>query len=302
MADMDQGIKRLIQLFPGELIAFAKPGVEYISPAPTDVAMERQLILDTLYRARYHGLDCMVNFEAQVDVSRDVPRRMAEYAGRVKTIYHLPLFSIILWLKQKGPVPQPPYEEWLDDYFVSSHNFINIEVYRLSAEQTLASGPIALLPLIPLMEGATEATDVTAMQKIAQSLPSELQQSASELLAVFIARQFNDKDLAKQIYRRIYMSTELLEESPLYQEAIEKGLERGIPKGIEQGVLQAKRDDIRLLLEKRFGPLDAPLITVIESANLDTLKAIFLDAISDSLEHIRTHIQELSADTPQQPT
>ena len=101
------------------------------------------------------------------------------------------------------------------------------------------------------------------------------------------------------------MSTELLEESPLYQEAIEKGLERGIQqgtqRGVEQGVLQAKRDDIRLLLEKRFGSLDVPLNTAIESANLDMLKAIFLDAISDSLESIRAHIQELNTETPQQP-
>ncbi len=300
MGDMDQGIKRLIQLFPAELIAFAKEGMEYVSPAPVDVAMERQLVLDTLFRAQYHHLPCLVNLEAQTVISQEAIRRFVEYAERAKAIYHLPVISVILWLKAGRNVPQPPYEEWLDDYLVSSHNFINIEIYRLSAHVILTSGPPSLWPLIPLMADADEATDIAAMEAIARQLPREQQQGASELLAVFIARQFDNADLAREIYRRVHMSTELLEESPLYREWIAQAEAKGEAKGKVEGEARGKADgelsglrrSVRIILAKRFGPLDETLLAAIDAAQAADLEAVLAQAITDTLDQIRARLQQ----------
>ncbi len=54
MAEMDQGIKRLIQTRPVDVLALALPDVEYLGTQPIDVATEPQLVLDTLLRVRYH--------------------------------------------------------------------------------------------------------------------------------------------------------------------------------------------------------------------------------------------------------
>jgi hypothetical protein len=62
---MDQGIKRLLQARPQDVLTLALPGVEYLAPMPTDVATEPQLVLDTLYQVRYQGEECAVNIEAQ---------------------------------------------------------------------------------------------------------------------------------------------------------------------------------------------------------------------------------------------
>jgi hypothetical protein len=48
MPEMDQGIKRLLQVHPDDMIEMALPGAEYIAPLTTDVATEPQLVLDTL--------------------------------------------------------------------------------------------------------------------------------------------------------------------------------------------------------------------------------------------------------------
>jgi predicted transposase YdaD len=314
MSDMDQGIKRLIQMFPGDIIAFARPGAEYVSAVPAEVAMERQLIMDTLFRARYHGFECLFNIEAQTDIDREMPRRLADYAARARSIYGLPVISVVLWLKQKGNVPQPPFEEWLDDLFVSSHNFINIEIYRLEARDILQLGMAGLLPLIPLMRGADVETDTAAMAAIDQSMPDPLKLSASELLAVFIARQFNDQDLALSILRRFFMSTELLDESPLYREWIRKARVEGITEGkaegiaegkaegkvegIAEGSIEALRESIRVVLQSRFGAIDPDLVALIDSLDASTLRVALPHIATETLVQIQAWFQQ-QAQPPQ---
>ena len=79
------------------------------------------------------------------------------------------------------------------------------------------------------------------------------------------------------------MSTDILDMSPLWQEAV------------DQGALKTKREDIRLLLEKRFGQLDPSLIAAIERTSFATLQAIFLDAVTDPLDQIRARLQSSGA-------
>jgi hypothetical protein len=292
MGDMDQGIKRLIQMFPGDIIAFARPGAEYVSAVPAEVAMERQLIMDTLFHARYHGFDCLFNIEAQTDIDREMPRRLADYAARARSMYGLPVISVVLWLKLKGNVPQPPFEEWLDDLFISSHNFINIEVYRLDAREVLQLGMIGLLPLIPLMQNADVETDAAAMAALAQSMPAPLNLSASELLAVFIARQFNDQDLALSIFRRFFMSTELLEESPLYRAWIGKAHADGVAEGITEGSAESLRESLRVVLESRFGAIDPDLLALIASLDIPTSRAALPHVATETLQEIQAWLRQ----------
>ena len=65
MADMDQGIKRLIQMHPADILSLGVPAAEYVGPLPVDVATEPQLTLDMLMRARFEGADCAVDLEAE---------------------------------------------------------------------------------------------------------------------------------------------------------------------------------------------------------------------------------------------
>jgi hypothetical protein len=75
MADMDQGVKRLLQAHPADIIHLALPGAEYLAPIKTDVATEPQLVLDTLYRVRFQGEECGVNVEIQGYPDPAMPRR-----------------------------------------------------------------------------------------------------------------------------------------------------------------------------------------------------------------------------------
>jgi flagellar biosynthesis/type III secretory pathway protein FliH len=72
-----------------------------------------------------------------------------------------------------------------------------------------------------------------------------------------------------------------------HEAGIEKGLERGIEKGIEKGQLEARRDDLLRLLEKRFGPLRKEQQDQLQEAATEQLIRWFDRAIdAPTLEHV----------------
>ncbi len=102
MREMDQGIKRIVQTHPQDVLQLALPGAEYLGPAPVDVAAEPQLVLDTLQRVRYHGVECLVDIEAEATPRPDIGRRCFEYGSRASVVHQLPVVSVVLWLERGG--------------------------------------------------------------------------------------------------------------------------------------------------------------------------------------------------------
>lgn len=105
MREMDQGIKRIVQTHARDMREFALPGADYLGPAPVDVADELQLVLDTLQRVRYHGVECLVNIEAEVTPRPNIGRRCFEYGSRASVGHQLPVVSVVLWLERGGRPP-----------------------------------------------------------------------------------------------------------------------------------------------------------------------------------------------------
>jgi hypothetical protein len=75
---MDQGIKRLVQSHPADVLALAVPGAEYLETLQSEVATEPQLLLDTLLRVRFEGVVCAVDLEAEARPRPDIGRRLFE--------------------------------------------------------------------------------------------------------------------------------------------------------------------------------------------------------------------------------
>ena len=311
MGDMDQGIKRLLQLRPQDILTIAFPDAhaQYLGPLATDVAMEPQLITDVLQRALLYGIECAIDIEAEAYPSAEMPRRCFAYGARIDIIYNLPVLSVVLLLQPGGSVAPPPYQRSIGPIPIVTWHFQNIEVYRLNGRDILNAGMISLMPLIPFMADRSLALIEEAARAIQEQIPDkELAEDLESMLAVFGAKFFGTETM-RSLMRRLAMSFDIMKESPLFQEwmaeatemGLQRGVERGMQQGMQQGVLQAKRDDMRLLLEKRFGPLDPLLIAAIETANLDKLNAVFIDAISDSLDQIRARLLAPDSDPSQQP-
>ena len=155
MGHMDQGIKALLDLRTEDVVSFALPTARYLGALPPDVATEPQLVLDSLYRIFYQGMDCAVNIEAQARADATMPRRMFEYGARASIVHQLPVISIVLWLFKGKTVPRPPYQMYAGNRLVATWDFINIELYKLSASAIINAGVVGLLPLVPFTQGAS---------------------------------------------------------------------------------------------------------------------------------------------------
>jgi hypothetical protein len=161
MPEMDQGIKRLIQSHPEDVLALALPGAAYLGTLPVDVATEPQLVLDTLLRVEYKGQECAVtlevdNLEGEARPDAAMGWRLFKYGTRATTVMDRVVISVVLWLQPVGIPPQSPYELRIGDEVWGMWRFIGIEVYKLRAQVVFNRGFVGLLPLIPFTQGGAD--------------------------------------------------------------------------------------------------------------------------------------------------
>jgi len=101
--------------------------------------------------------------------------------------------------------------------------------------------------------------------------------------------------------------TELFEESSLYrrwvseaqakgreqglQQGLQQGQQMGLQQGQQQGAERGKRDGLadglRILIERRFGPLTKDLILALAAGDIATLESATAVAATGALEDVR---------------
>lgn len=90
------------------------------------------------------------------------------------------------------------------------------------------------------MGDADLATDTAAMRRVKADITGDQGKSMAALLAVFIARQF-DQSIAQAIVQEVCISTELLDESPLYREWVSRAEAKGKAEGqVESALLDMR--------------------------------------------------------------
>ncbi|MGH2517720.1 MAG: hypothetical protein ACRDHP_18895 [Ktedonobacterales bacterium] len=268
MADMDQGIKRLIQTHPRDVLRFAMPEAEFLGTLPVDVATEPQLVLDTLLRIRLDGQECAVDLEAEASPREGIARRLCDYGSRARVVTGLTVFSVVLWLEPGGKPPTSPYTERIGDRVSVDWHFTGIELYRENAESLLAGGVPGLLPLVPFCRGGTDLGVIARTAELVKAEASAGEVSELEaLLAVFAARR-HDARVIQQLIERILMSTEIIGTSSLYQEWVRKATEEGMAQGMAQGM----RESLLLALRGRFGEVTPEVERAIAAADAERLR------------------------------
>ncbi|MGH2517387.1 MAG: hypothetical protein ACRDHP_17195 [Ktedonobacterales bacterium] len=282
MAEMDQGIKRLLQTHPQDVLSYTLPGAQYLDTIPVDIATEPQLVLDTLFRVRYKGIECAIDVEAEAQPRAGIARRLYQYGSRASTVIGLSVISVVLWLESGGMPPKPPYEEHVADLHIVTWNFHGFEVYNTPARALLERGLPGLLPLVAFTpEGKTLATIEETAALVKETAPAGDLQELEALLAVFAARTFGTDPILAMM-RRIFMNTEILETSPLYQQWISKGREEGRTEGAREAALA--------VLRGRFGALPEDFERALAAAAGARLDAMLAHAATESLEELRARL------------
>ncbi len=101
-------------------------------------------------------------------------------------------------------------------------------------------GPVGLLPLLPFTQGASADMIEAAMRRVKDEAPTEQVRPLAGLPGLFTSR-FYGEDLALNVFRRLFMSTEILQEFPLFRDMMTQAEARGEARG--------ERELLRRILE-----------------------------------------------------
>lgn len=290
MPELDQGFKWLLQEHAPEMLALALPGAEFLAPMPTEFAAAPQLVLDTLLRVRYQGVECAVDFEAEVKPRPGMPRRLFEYGTRANIATGLPVLSVVLWFESGGAVPRSPYELRAGKHLIATWHFTGIKLFDMHTEALFARGDAVLLALAPFTrEGNHEDVIERAAHIIEGTLPPEKARDLDLWLILFGSRRLGRATML-DLLRRLPVTNELITGSPMYQMWVSEAEARGKAEGEARGEEIATRNAARVMLEGRFGTLPPALAGAISTASVDALLGVLAHGAVEPLEALAARL------------
>lgn len=274
----DQALKELLLAAHDAFLALIAPGVIWIGtlseelPAGTRRADLVWLVEDEQGRRVIIHIELQVKLETDKD--KDIRERMAEYALRLYRRDHLPVYSIVIFLK---PVTTPePFLAWTWNGKGLHFDFEIVRLWEQSPAVVLETDQYGLWPLAGLMgQRVTAETTFAVAEKIAQApVPRQEKSRLMGLLGVLVGMRLPEAELM-QALERDHMIEEIWEESS-YSEAVQSHASK-----------KTARRMARVGLEKRFGPLSDDVLAAIQNADEATLEDV---VGAQTLEEARAHL------------
>jgi predicted transposase/invertase (TIGR01784 family) len=215
--------------------------------------------------------------------------RMLDYYTRLKRQYWCDIQQIIIFL-------QPTSNEIaFQTQYVDTNTIHKYRVIRLWEEDPtpLLANP-ALLPLATLAQSNSPAD---LLQQVAAAVDmieeTDERQNISACVQLLAGLRF-DKSLITQLFRE-----DIMQESVIYQDILQKGLQQGLQQGEERGKKQEALQLILRQLIRRFGAIEPETeqqIRALAIAQLEELAEALLDFTSQS-----DLVNYLASISPSQP-
>ncbi|AFZ04211.1 DUF4351 domain-containing protein [Calothrix sp. PCC 6303] len=201
-----------------------------------------------------------IEFQTLTQSNPAIPFRMLDYSVRLKRQYKCPVVQVVIFLQQTDDEIAFT-EEYVDD--TTRHRYRAVRMWEQDSSLFLSNS--ALLPLAPLCRTDSPRDLLSQVaQEVAKISDRETRQNTAAYIEILAGLRF-EKGLIRQL-----LSEDIMQESVIYQDILQKGEERTI---IRQ-------------LNRRFGEIDLSLIDQIKLLpieKLDTLAEALLDfsALSD---------------------
>ena len=231
-----------------------------------------------------------IEFQTSAQSHLPLPLRMLDYyVGFKRNFPAQRIRQALVILKDTGETIPDCYEA--DDV---TCRYTVIRLWECDAQELLAHE--GLLPLAALCRTVGTGGELlrTVASRIAALPDPLLRREQIDATRIFAGLRYS-KDLVQHILRR----TDMLEESVIYQEILERGMSRGLREGHQQGLQEGRQEGestiVLRLLTRRFGTLTPYMhrrVATLSSAQLEQLGEELLDfpnrkALSDWLRRHR---------------
>jgi predicted transposase YdaD len=202
-----------------------------------------------------------IEFQTLTKSKPPIPFRTLDYSVRLKRQYKCPVVQVVIFL-QETDNEIAFTEQYVDDTTI--HRYRAVRMWEQDSSLFLSNS--ALLPLAPLCrtDSPRELLSQVA-QEVATIADRETRQNTAAYTEILAGLRF-EKDLIRQL-----LSEDIMQESVIYQDILQKGEERGEQK-------EAFRF-LNRLLNRRFGEMDSSIverIRVLSTEQLESLGEEFL--------------------------
>lgn len=122
---------------------------------------------DLVWEVALAGVRGLRHVELQVKVEADIGERVAEYALRLWRRDHLPVVSVVIFLRPVGHVPEPRFvlPSLGHDRLVDT--FTIVRLWEVPQERVLESPEYLLWPLAALLAWTSVETTIAVGERIA---------------------------------------------------------------------------------------------------------------------------------------
>ena len=276
-AASDNLCKRLVDAHPTQFIEWLfKVKVETAQPLKTELSRE-PVRADALMLWESGDETFHIEFQTTAKSHVPVPLRMLDYyVGCKRLAPERRVWQAVVVLKESG--------DELADYYEDIHSqaFLRYQVIKLWEQDPRAIMRYdGLLPLAVLARA--EKSGEQLLRQVARQIravPDKIEQRDQFKAAqIFAGLRYSQE----KIYR-ILLGGDMLEESVIYQDIIQKGHQQGRQEGWLQGGLERERHALLLLLMQKFGK-----ITPAAHKGLESLSLTQLDELVLSLRDFQTY-------------
>lgn len=193
----------------------------------------------------------LVLTELQFQYDQKMPKRLAAYAALARQKYDQDVYVTVVYFISPSvgvTIDQSYDREFMGQ--IARQDFQSILLWELEAEQVLAYGNPALLPFVPLMRGGNTEQMV---RKCAERIRQEPRAAELETILALFAGYVLDTALIKQILR---WEMQVIQESPIIQELIERGREEGREEGERKATIDALYQTLTIRFKVEPGKFD----------------------------------------------
>lgn len=280
--DYDQYLKSLLTRAHDDFLALIAPELTWTgerSPVLPATRREADLVWEVTGKAGERGL---LHIELQAKPDADMGERVADYAIRLWRKYHLPIRSMVVYLRPATSIAPSPFVIEFMGRETLRLDYDLALLWEIPYERALVSSRYALWPLAGLLKGITPETTLDIAERLVQSpLPEQERDELIGLLLALAGTHLDSRQLIETL-RRNPMLDELLRESSVSKYLYEEGKAEGKAEGM--------RELARVALESRFARLDQDISEAIAKADIETLRDLVSRITTVTIEEVRSRL------------
>ncbi|MBI4904533.1 MAG: hypothetical protein HY820_12905 [Acidobacteria bacterium] len=214
------------------------------------------LLVDHAYHVRQGRKNWIEHLEAFTRWPLNAPSRLAEYAQEISVKTKLPVYSTaVLLLEAYDPGSVPSFGRIVRGGVVTTARYQVVKLWKLPAAQLLESRRPFLLPWVALCN-ARPAQLIEAGRRISET-SSKVEPRVRAMFHSLGGLRYG-KDEWRSILEEevsMFLTREILRESPYVQDLLKEGKKEGKEKGKEEGRQEGLRLAVQQVIEVRFPSL-----------------------------------------------